>query len=437
MLYAGFVLLNPLLLRLTFVANRGLRGVALQRAVRRSPLAREILAIPSILIPNIERAPVQLQAVLLEHVFTGADALRIRLSRAYTGQLLSQGASLLGSVDALGNPVGFFHDFGDGVKAFFYEPAQGATISPEEFAKGMGKGSLQLLRGSIFALFGSASKIVGTIGSGVARLAMDDEYAKARQQQRQKRADNVLEGIGHGLLAFGGGLVSGVSGIVTQPIKGAQNGGAEGFFVGLGRGLVGAVVKPAVGVLDLASRTTEGIKNTPDMLEAKAHPRRAPRFFGPDRILRVYNADRAHERERLRTMKGGRYRSMRLELVQRIDHGNMFVITHSHAILFDEKMKQKWLASYASMLDVTLEKATNTILIDCNLSVVEKEFKDAEEARLNDISRALIPREVAKPNVEQLQARRLKVICSSPEQAERLTRALKSAFYRFTSGVNE
>lgn len=169
MLYAGFVLINPLLIRVTFVANRGVRGIASLRSIHRSKWARELLSLPSILVPSIERAPLQLQSVLLEHVFTGAAALRARLSRAYMQQLYAQIAALLGSVDALGNPVGFFHDFGDGVKAFFYEPAQGATMGAEEFAKGMGKGSLQLLRGSVFAVFGSASKIVGTIGSGVAR----------------------------------------------------------------------------------------------------------------------------------------------------------------------------------------------------------------------------------------------------------------------------
>lgn len=150
----------------------------------------------------------------------------------------------------------------------------------------MGKGSASLLKNSIFALFGSASKITGSIGTGVAHLSMDEAYQRERLQKRQKEADNVFSGLGQGFLALGGGVVSGVSGIVTQPIKGAQDGGAEGFFKGLGRGLVGAVVKPAVGVLDFASRTTEGIRNAPDAGE-KIAPVRPPRHFPHDRSLRV------------------------------------------------------------------------------------------------------------------------------------------------------
>lgn len=47
-----------------------------------------------------------------------------------------------------------------------------------------------------------------------------------------------------------GGITSGVSGIFTAPVRGAKKGGVGGFFTGVGKGLVGAVVKPVVGVTD-------------------------------------------------------------------------------------------------------------------------------------------------------------------------------------------
>lgn len=49
-----------------------------------------------------------------------------------------------------------------------------------------------------------------------------------------------------------GGVTSGVTGIFSAPVTGAKTGGAGGFIKGLGRGLVGAVVKPVVGVTDAA-----------------------------------------------------------------------------------------------------------------------------------------------------------------------------------------
>ena len=44
------------------------------------------------------------------------------------------------------------------------------------------------------------------------------------------------------------GAVGGLTGIVTQPIKGAKSEGAKGFFTGIGKGLLGTVTKPVTGI---------------------------------------------------------------------------------------------------------------------------------------------------------------------------------------------
>ena len=46
---------------------------------------------------------------------------------------------------------------------------------------------------------------------------------------------------------FGLGLWDGISGLVTQPIKGAQEDGFLGGLVGVGKGIGGAVFKPVAG----------------------------------------------------------------------------------------------------------------------------------------------------------------------------------------------
>ena len=43
-------------------------------------------------------------------------------------------------------------------------------------------------------------------------------------------------------------------------LVGAMAEGAEGFFKGVGKGLLGVVVRPVGGVLDFAGSTFEGIK---------------------------------------------------------------------------------------------------------------------------------------------------------------------------------
>lgn len=56
-----------------------------------------------------------------------------------------------------------------------------------------------------------------------------------------------------------------------QPIQNAKKDGALGFFKGTALGLAGLVVKPVTGIIDFASKTTQGIKNNALMFEDKAH----------------------------------------------------------------------------------------------------------------------------------------------------------------------
>jgi len=57
-------------------------------------------------------------------------------------------------------------------------------------------------------------------------------------------------------------IVEGVTGTVVNPIKKWETGGGVGFGVGVVKGLLGMALKPAVGVLELTSRATEGLRNT-------------------------------------------------------------------------------------------------------------------------------------------------------------------------------
>ena len=45
--------------------------------------------------------------------------------------------------------------------------------------------------------------------------------------------------------------MEGVTGVVSKPIRGAERGGFEGFAKGVGKGLLGLIIKPGIGVTDL------------------------------------------------------------------------------------------------------------------------------------------------------------------------------------------
>ncbi|KAK6223322.1 hypothetical protein LQW54_000439 [Pestalotiopsis sp. IQ-011] len=58
---------------------------------------------------------------------------------------------------------------------------------------------------------------------------------------------------------FGLGLYDGISGLVTQPIRGAQKEGAMGFLKGFGKGIGGVVFKPAAGAWSVPAYTMAGL----------------------------------------------------------------------------------------------------------------------------------------------------------------------------------
>ncbi|ELW68480.1 Vacuolar protein sorting-associated protein 13A [Tupaia chinensis] len=168
---------------------------------------------------------------------------------------------LILGLDVLGNPFGLIREFSEGVEAFFYEPYQGAIQGPEEFVEGMALGLKALVGGAVGGLAGAASKITSAMAKGVAAITMDEDFQQKRREAMNKQPAGLREGITRGGKGLVSGFVSGITGIVTKPIKGAQKEGAAGFFKGVGKGLVGAVARPTGGIIDMASSTFQGIKS--------------------------------------------------------------------------------------------------------------------------------------------------------------------------------
>ena len=86
----------------------------------------------------------------------------------------------------------------------------------------------------------------------------------------------------------------GITGVVADPIKGGKKSGFTGVLKGVATGIGGLVTKPVAGVLDVAGKTAEGIKNTPNsMIGNKSVKRsRLPRIlYGPNSVIKPYNKD--------------------------------------------------------------------------------------------------------------------------------------------------
>lgn len=308
-MYFELLQLHPIQVNLSFFGT----GAILDRAstegggLSYNPMFAAMKAL-GVVITNIDRAPICLNALMLERPFASYPELVSSVRKHYKGQLVQQLYKLVGSFEFLGNPVGLVNNLGTGMKDFFYEPAQGIMKSPHEFAKGMQKGSLSLFQNSTYGVFNAASKITGSMSKSLVQLSCDSDYVKKRadaQSQRLKQGTNLSNDN-----TLTSEVSDGFMGIFAKPMAGAREAGASGFFSGLGKGLLGAVVKPTAGLMDLASKATEVVSKTSkgSQLNKRLRP---PRVSLGDGILRQYDARSAHGCDSLRRLRDGLWKEHR------------------------------------------------------------------------------------------------------------------------------
>jgi hypothetical protein len=77
-----------------------------------------------------------------------------------------------------------------------------------------------------------------------------------RPQERVSDFKSGVKAVGR---EFGFGFYDGITGLVTQPWKGAQQSGASGFVKGFGKGVAGLITKPGAASLGILSYTLQGV----------------------------------------------------------------------------------------------------------------------------------------------------------------------------------
>ncbi|XP_069482006.1 intermembrane lipid transfer protein VPS13A isoform X2 [Ambystoma mexicanum] len=271
----------------------------------------------------------------LKFQFCTTQQLQWEVIRHYSKQAIKQMYVLILGLDVLGNPFGFFRDLSEGVEAFFYEPYQGAIQGPEEFVEGMALGVKALVGGAVGGLAGAASRITGAMAKGVAAITMDEDYQQKRREAMNKQPSGFREGITRGGKGLVSGFVSGITGIVTKPIKGARKEGAAGFFKGVGKGLVGAVARPTGGIIDMASSTFQGIKRATDSSD-EVGSLRPPRFIHEDGVIRPYRMREGSGSQMLQKIENGRFAKYKYFAHAMINSTDLLMITKS-GVLFVTK----------------------------------------------------------------------------------------------------
>ncbi|XP_039294739.1 vacuolar protein sorting-associated protein 13D isoform X2 [Nilaparvata lugens] len=241
---------------------------------------------------KFEDAAVELEPYVKLHFFETAQFIVNSILKHYKNVLKWQAAKILGSVDFLGNPLGFINDFSEGMSGLIFEGSVGA-----------------LVKNVTHGLSNSAAKVAETLGDGLGQAILDEQHEETRQRIRKAHSGSSSDHIVAGLKGLGFGLLGGVTSVVKQSYEGASNNGMQGFVSGFGKGLIGTVTKPVVGVLDLASEAASVLRDS-SRSSTRISPgrKRLPRCVtSATGLLPLYNGKQSQGQQLLHMINEYRY----------------------------------------------------------------------------------------------------------------------------------
>jgi len=278
-IYVEQLHLHPVRLQLTFTQEwidlnadsdtmmvfqfiRGMVSLELSVCERSAPLALLTAYLFSPLLTvqaSIANAPLVFTSFVVGHVFEAPQALFRIVATHYSSQLTKQVFGILGSLAILGAPADFISNVGSGVRDFFYEPIQGAVHGPRQFIEGLEAGTQSLARGLFVGVVRGAANVTDAVNSNLAGLTADYSFIDERKAHQRMLTDamsrnaakrSFSDSLNLAAASVARGVRSGALGIVEQPSLYASKHGPVGFLKGVGKAMVGAVVKPVVGLGD-------------------------------------------------------------------------------------------------------------------------------------------------------------------------------------------
>jgi hypothetical protein len=340
-------------------------------------------------------------AFLRNQIFYGPQ-LWTYLGAHYLNSLRHNMPALLGSMAAFGNPLGLLRGLGDGVSDFVIEPVKGMrkslqhldpTFVMDGVARGtgsLGKPYLQLhvsktcsakfqdcccsvlsfcfylcmlnstARHTVGGFADSAALLTSTFSKNMAVLTLDRRYAQKRDRGNNRDQQGefmLLDGVESGFVKLAQGFVEGVTGVVKAPLRGAERRGFEGFAKGVGKGLLGLLVKPMIGISDAATDVMIGVKSSvggegqhgSNRLQ-QVRPRRA--MYGQDKVMRLYSlADAAACTLMLRTRIGGQSYISHLDMDDRVA-----LLSDKRLLLLDSEAKELLLVKFKHIASVEVRE---------------------------------------------------------------------------------
>ncbi|KAI8995070.1 hypothetical protein BC832DRAFT_588068 [Gaertneriomyces semiglobifer] len=382
-LYFDKFLLQPVQINVSFVRTQA--SNLDEARPRHHGLLSFVVDVLTMTLGNIHDAPLRLNVGMLKTNHAAANAsdrctqalelvhpnmtsvqLIDSITRTYSQELIGQIHKVVGSADFLGNPVGLFNNVSSGVSDFFYEPLQGFEITrPQDFGIGVAKGTASLFRKTIFGVSDTFSKFTGSLGKGLSVITMDSKFQERRRLSSiRNRPRHAVYGVTTGATSLARSVASGITGVVSKPLEGAQEEGVGGFFKGLGKGIVGVVTKPVIGVIDLATNVGEGIRNTTTVFDAELDRQRLPRHIGKDKILTPYSSREALGLSWLKGLDSGRY--FREQYIAHLDlriEDLVAIATDARVVMARiKRLKTEWEIAFDELQSIRMENGGITLV---------------------------------------------------------------------------
>lgn len=196
---------------------------------------------------KFEDATIAFEKFRDKHHFETLEVYLRKIKAHYRKEMTWQAIRILFSFDFLGNPTAFLGDLNEGVQVLLRE----GTVTT-------------LVKNVAHGVSNSTAKLTETISDGLGRVVFDEQDTEARQKilEVSNGANKSGDHLRAGLMGLGFGLLGGVTSVFKHTYQGVQADGFNGFISGLGRGIVGTVTKPMIGVLDLASETANAVRES-------------------------------------------------------------------------------------------------------------------------------------------------------------------------------
>jgi len=259
---------------------------------------------------SVDKTPLRFSAVVLEHVCEVPHEILKELAANYIADAILDTPSMIGSLEILGNPVGFARSVGAGFYDLFALPLRAVRhgYGPGGIMRGIARGWTSLLlhvsEGALMSVSGFSSNVARNLD----RLCMNQQFTTERETLRRRRTlsssfppafatepdvtdevddldDSIVvvetsgeitatqnryrhsgkfssaKGLARGILGLGQGMVGGATEIVVQPIHTAMHDGLgfSSIIKGVSRGLLGALAMSLGGAAELVAQTSGGI----------------------------------------------------------------------------------------------------------------------------------------------------------------------------------